>query len=82
VAVARLSSVDSIGLAARWLEGERNARAVQAAAGRAMPYALDIVPKGAIDEWAALAARRGIEAVPAAPLAFHGLSILRAQGAG
>jgi uncharacterized membrane-anchored protein YjiN (DUF445 family) len=40
------------------------------------------VPNGAIDEWVALAARRGIEAVPAAPLASRGLSILRAQGAG
>jgi hypothetical protein len=46
------------------------------------PYALDIVPKGAIDEWVALAARRGIEAVPAAPLASRGLLILWVQGAG
>jgi uncharacterized membrane-anchored protein YjiN (DUF445 family) len=40
------------------------------------------LPKAAIDEWVALAARRGIEAVPAAPLASRGLSILWAQGAG
>ena len=40
------------------------------------------MPKAAIDEWVALAARRGIEAVPAAPLASRGLSILWAQGAG
>ena len=46
------------------------------------PYALDLVPKAAIDEWVALAARRGIEAVPAAPLASRVLSILWAQGAG
>ena len=46
------------------------------------PYALDLVPKAAIDEWVAFAARRGIEAVPAAPLASRGLSILWAQGAG
>ena len=38
--------------------------------------------KAAIDEWVAIAARRGIEAVPAAPLASRGLSILWAQGAG
>jgi uncharacterized membrane-anchored protein YjiN (DUF445 family) len=82
VAVARLSSVDFVGLAARRLEDERDARAVAAAAGRTIPCALDIVLKGAIDEWAALAARRGIEAVPAAPLASRGLSILWAQGAG
>ena len=73
VAIARLSSVDFVGLAARWLEDERNARAVASAAGRAIPYALDLVPKAAIDEWVAFAARRGIEAVPAAPLASRGL---------
>jgi uncharacterized membrane-anchored protein YjiN (DUF445 family) len=82
VAIARLSSIDFVGLAAQWLEDERNARAAAAATARAIPYALDLVPKGAIDEWVALAARRGIEAVPAAPLASRGLSILWAQGAG
>src|SRR6202034_3005040 len=34
VAIARLSSVDAVGLAARWLENERNARAI---AGGARP---------------------------------------------
>ncbi|MGH6796987.1 MAG: DUF445 domain-containing protein [Roseiarcus sp.] len=82
VAVARLSSVDFVGLAARWLEDERNASAVAAAVGRVIPYALDLAPSAAIDEWVAFAARRGIEAVPAAPLASRGLSILWAQGAG
>ena len=82
VAIARLASVDFVGLAARWLEDERNARAVASAAGRAIPYALDLVPKAEIDEWVAFAARRGIEAVPAAPLASRGLSILWARGAG
>jgi uncharacterized membrane-anchored protein YjiN (DUF445 family) len=81
VAIARLSSVDFVGLAARWLEDEGNARAAAAAASRAIPYALDLLPKGAIDEWVAFAARRGIEAVPAAPLASRGLSILWAHGA-
>ena len=50
VAVARLSSVDFVSLTARWLEDERNARALAAAAGRAVPYALDLMPKAAIDE--------------------------------
>src|SRR6202044_3339046 len=81
VAIARLSSVDFVGLAARWLADERNARAVAAAAGRAIPYVLDLIPKAEIDEWVAIGARRGIEAVPAAPLASRGLSILWAHGA-
>jgi uncharacterized membrane-anchored protein YjiN (DUF445 family) len=82
VAIARLSSVDFVGLAARWLEDESSARAVAAGAARVIPYALDFVPKAAIDEWVVMAARRGIEAVPAAPLASRGLSIIWAQGAG
>jgi len=82
VAIARLSSIDFVGLAARWLEDEASARAVAAGAARVIPYALDLLPKAAIDEWVALAARRGIEAVPAAPLASRGLSIMWAQGAG
>ena len=45
VAIARLSSVDFVGLAARWLADERNARAVAVAAGRAIPYVLDLIPE-------------------------------------
>ncbi|HEY3621101.1 MAG TPA: DUF445 domain-containing protein [Roseiarcus sp.] len=82
VAIARLASVDFVGLAARWLEDERNARTVATGTARAIPYALDLVPKAAIDEWVAFAARRGIEAVPAAPFTSRGLSILWARGAG
>jgi len=82
VAIARLSTVDFVGFAARWLEDERNAQALASAVGRAIPYALDVAPRAVIDEWVAMAARRGIEAVAAAPLASRGLSILWAQGAG
>src|SRR5208283_5770940 len=81
IAMARLSSVDAVGLAARWLEDERNARAIAEGAGRLVPYALDLVPKAAFDEWVGMAARRGVEAVPAAPLASRALSILWVQGA-
>jgi uncharacterized membrane-anchored protein YjiN (DUF445 family) len=82
VAIARLSSVDFAGLAARWLADERNARAVATGAARAIPYVLDLAPKAAIDDGVAFVARRAIEAVPFAPLASRGLSILWAEGAG
>jgi uncharacterized membrane-anchored protein YjiN (DUF445 family) len=82
IAMARLASVDAVGLAARWLEDERNAQAVAAGAGRLAQYGLDLLPRVAFVEWVGVAARRGIEAVPAAPLAARGLSILWAQGAG
>ncbi len=54
---------------------------IAAAAGRFVPQALDLVPKAAFDEWVTMAARWGVEAVPVAPLASRGLSILWAQGA-
>ena len=82
VAIARLASVDFAGLAARWLGDERNTRAIAEGAGRLITYALDLVPKAALNEWVGMAARRGVEAVPAAPLASRGLAILWAQGAG
>ena len=82
VAIARLASVDFVGLAARWLEDERNARAVAAAAGRAIPYALDLVPKGGdrrMGRFRRAARHRGC---PRGAAASRGLSILWAQGAG
>jgi uncharacterized membrane-anchored protein YjiN (DUF445 family) len=82
VAIARLASVDFASLAARWLEDERHARAVASAAARAIPLVLDLAPKGAIDDFVASAARRGIEAVPFAPLASRALSVLWAEGSG
>src|SRR5579863_9657907 len=53
VAMARLASVDAVGLAARWLEDERNAQAIAAGAGRLVQYALDLLPRAAFAEWAA-----------------------------
>jgi uncharacterized membrane-anchored protein YjiN (DUF445 family) len=82
VAIARLSSIDFAGLAARWLGDERNARAVASGAGRFISYTIDLVPKASSDKWVALAARHGLEAIPAAPLVARGLSILWANGAG
>jgi uncharacterized membrane-anchored protein YjiN (DUF445 family) len=82
IAIARLASVDFAGLAARWLGDERNARAIAEGAGRLITYALDLVPKAALNEWVGMTVRRGVEAIPAAPLASRGLAILWAQGAG
>jgi uncharacterized membrane-anchored protein YjiN (DUF445 family) len=81
VAITRLASVDAVGRAARWLEDERNARAATAAVARLVPRALELVPKAAFEEWVGMAARRGVDAVPVAPLASRGLAILWAQGA-
>ena len=81
VAIARLASVDVVGMAARWIEDERNARAITDGAARLAPHVIDALPKEALAEWVGMAARRGVEAVPVAPLASRALSILWAQGA-
>src|ERR1700722_17932516 len=46
VAIAGLSSVDFAGPAARWPEDEPNRGGVGAATARAIPYTLDLLPKG------------------------------------
>ena len=81
VAAARLASIDPIGLATQWLGDQRNAQAISAAAGRLVPHAIDALPREALADWAAAVARRGVEAVPVAPLASRALAILWAQGA-
>jgi uncharacterized membrane-anchored protein YjiN (DUF445 family) len=81
VAIKRLATVDAVGLAARWIQDERNATAITAGAARLAPHVINALPKEAVTEWVGMAARRGVEAIPVAPLASRALSILWAQGA-
>jgi len=82
VAAARLRSIDVVGLAAAWLADERNAQAIAATAGRLVPYATAALPQEEAEAWIGGLARRGAEALPAAPLASRALAVLWAQGAG
>jgi uncharacterized membrane-anchored protein YjiN (DUF445 family) len=81
VALARLNGVDVVGLASRWLRDERNTSALAAGAGRLLPLALASLPRETLALWAATIARRGLEAVPLAPLASRALAVMWAQGA-
>jgi uncharacterized membrane-anchored protein YjiN (DUF445 family) len=81
VALARLNGVDVVGLASRWLQDERNASALAASAGRLLPLALASLPKETLTQWAGAISRRGVEAVPLAPLASRALAVIWAQGA-
>jgi uncharacterized membrane-anchored protein YjiN (DUF445 family) len=81
VALRRLRRVDLAGLAARWLAEARNARSLAAWAGRVAPYVLAHLPRETLARWAAQAARKGLEAMPLAPLASRALAVLWAQGA-
>jgi len=78
-ALTRLHDIDAVAIAARWLRDERNARALAAGAGR---LALASLPRETLEQWATLVARKGLEAVPLAPLASRALAVLWAEGAG
>ena len=82
VAAERLKAVDIVGLAARQLADPRNAEAIAAVVGRLAPHAIAALPQDAVENWIGGIARRGAEALPAAPLAARALSILWAEGAG
>ncbi len=81
VALTRLNRVDVVGLASRWLQDGRNTSALVAGAGRLLPLAVASLPRETLAQWAATIARRGVEAVPLAPLASRALSLMWAQGA-
>ncbi len=80
-ALSRLHSVDAVALASRWLEDERNVSEFAAAAGRLLPLAMASLPRETLSAWTTLAARKGVEAIPLAPLASRALAVLWAQGA-
>ncbi len=82
VAAERLKAVDIVGLSARQLADPRNAEAIAAVVGRLAPLAIAALPQDAVENWIGGIARRGAEALPAAPLAARALSILWAEGAG
>ncbi len=81
VASERLASVDALLIFARWIDERDNAERVAGWAGRLLPQAVAQIPEDRLSEFVAEAARRGVAAIPAAPLASRALSILWAQGA-
>ena len=82
VAAERLKAIDIVGLSARQLADPRNAEAIAAVVGRLAPHAIAALPQDAVENWIGAIARRGAEALPAAPLAGRALAILWAEGAG
>ena len=82
VAAARLRSVDVVGLTADWLADPRNAELISAAIGRLAPHAVAALPDEAMADWIGGVARKGVEALPVAPLASRALGLLWANGAG
>jgi uncharacterized membrane-anchored protein YjiN (DUF445 family) len=72
---------DVVGAFARWIGEADNSRALANNVRGALPTVLKSLPRAELGELLALAGRRGIEALPAAPLASKLLSVAWAGGA-
>jgi uncharacterized membrane-anchored protein YjiN (DUF445 family) len=80
VLTAKIREVDPAGWMARWLSDPENADRVARRVAAALPQIVRALPRDDINTFLARAARSGIEAIPAAPLASKVLSVLWAQG--
>jgi uncharacterized membrane-anchored protein YjiN (DUF445 family) len=80
VLTAKIREVDPAGWMARWLSNPANANRVARRVATALPQMVRALPRDEINALLARAARSGIQAIPAAPLASKVLSVLWAQG--
>jgi uncharacterized membrane-anchored protein YjiN (DUF445 family) len=80
VLARRLDKIDATEWAAVWLSDPANARRAADQASLFLPEALRALPRDQFVDWLAGATLRGLEALPAAPLASKLLAILWAQG--
>ncbi len=80
VLTAKIREIDPVGWMARWLSNPANANRVARRVATALPQIVQALPRDDINAFLARAARSGIEAIPAAPLASKVLSVLWAQG--
>ncbi len=80
VLTAKIREIDPVGWGAHWLLDTDNASRIAQRVATSLPQILRALPRDELNAFLARAARSGIEAVPAAPLASKILSVLWAQG--
>ena len=80
VASQRLAQVDMVAWAGRWIENPRNSKALAEWLVRSLAKAMAQAPHAELGAFVSRLARRGIEAIPAGPLASKALSVLWAEG--
>jgi uncharacterized membrane-anchored protein YjiN (DUF445 family) len=80
VLVRRLDGIDAASYAANWLTAPGNARGIADQASRFLPEALDALPKQGLVDALTQAALRGLDNVPASPLASRVLALIWARG--
>lgn len=76
----RLARIDAAQWAADWLAKPDNVRRIARVVGLAVPEVVRALPRAEIGEMLGQSLRRGLEALPAAPVAANLLSIIWAQG--
>jgi uncharacterized membrane-anchored protein YjiN (DUF445 family) len=81
VAHEQLLRVDVVGLLARWINDPGNTSQIMQFLRRALPQALKSLRRPELAEFLGVTAQRGIEAIPAAPLASKILAVVWAGGA-
>ncbi len=80
MASERLARVDFVGELAAWVGDPTNSSKVAHYAGHVLPNVAKSLMGPELGDFVGRAARRGAEAIPAAPLASKALSVLWAQG--
>jgi uncharacterized membrane-anchored protein YjiN (DUF445 family) len=80
VLAKRLDKIEAAQWAAAWLNDPGHAHRIAGQASRFLPQMLSALPRDQLVDWLAKATLRGVEALPAAPLASKILSLLWAQG--
>jgi uncharacterized membrane-anchored protein YjiN (DUF445 family) len=76
----KIVRVDALGYVAHWMTDPRNSQQLAHYANRFLPQVLRSLSAPQVGEVLGEVARRGIESIPAAPLASRVLSIIWAQG--
>ena len=76
----KIVRVDALGYVAHWMMDSRNSKQLAHYASRFLPQILKSLSAPQVSEFLGEVARRGIESIPAAPLASRVLSIIWAQG--
>jgi uncharacterized membrane-anchored protein YjiN (DUF445 family) len=76
----KIVRVDALGYVAHWMMDSRNSKQLAHYASRFLPQILRSLSAPQVSEFLGEVARRGIESIPAAPLASRVLSIIWAQG--
>jgi uncharacterized membrane-anchored protein YjiN (DUF445 family) len=81
VAHAQFARLDMVGWLTRWINEPGNSRLLADQVRGTLPAVLKSLPVAELGEFLGLAGRRGIEAIPAAPLASKVLAVIWAGGA-